>query len=459
MKNALRLTIFVYVLSSLQIYGQSNTVIFNPVINTNLSSPIHISNAGDGTNRVFVAEKGGRIKVFDKNYLLIDTLITITNMGTGNEQGLLSVAFHPNFKNNGYFYVFHTQASTYSLILDRYTISNTDPDKADIGSKLPILNILHPVNTNHNGGEMHFGKDGYLYLSTGDGGSGDDPQDNGQDSLALLGKILRIDVNNMSGQNNYIIPIGNPNPTSPVYCYGLRNPFRWSFDRQTGDMYIGDVGQSAREEIDFRAAIQIAGSNFGWDCFEGSLSHTTAAPCLNYASYVAPIYDYKIVSNNRSVVGGNVYRGYAYPDLKGWYFAADYFSQDLRKIIKNLSSWTVEIQQMPLSYTGVVDFGETEDGELHMVDMSSNIIYKIAASNTKTVYTFTGNGDWMTASNWKSNIVPPDPLPSGSVIVIKPYNKGICELNQNREIILGGEFFVEPGCHFILGGSAILKIE
>lgn len=459
MKNALRLTIFIYVLSSFQIYGQTNTVLFNTVINTNLSSPIHISNAGDGTNRVFVAEKGGRIKVFDKNYLLIDTLITITNMGTGNEQGLLSVAFHPNFKNNGYFYVLHTQSTTYSLIVDRYTISSTDPDKANVALKLSILNIPHPSNTNHNGGEMHFGKDGYLYLSTGDGGSGDDPQDNGQDSLALLGKILRIDVNSTSGQNNYIIPSGNPNPTSPVYCYGLRNPFRWSFDRQTGDMYIGDVGQSAREEVNFRAANQIAGSNFGWDCFEGTVPHGTAAPCLPYSNYVPPIYDYVTGGNERSVIGGNVYRGYAYPDLKGLYFAADYFSLNLRKISKNGLSWTVLNQQMPVSYLGVVDFGETEDGELHMVDMSSNIIYKLASSNTKTVYTFTGSGDWMIASNWKSEVVPPDPLPSGSVIVIKPYNNGTCQLNQNRSVSLGGEFFVEPGCNFILGGSAMLKIE
>jgi len=171
--------------------AQDTTVIFSAVINTNLSFPIQIVHAGDGTNRIFVAEKGGRIKVFSKNYNLLDTLVTITNMGTGNEQGLLSVAFHPNFKNNGYFYVFHTQANTFSLIVDRYSISATDPDKADVSLRLPILNILHPFNTNHNGGEIHFGKDGYLYVSTGDGGAGDDPQDNGQDSLSLLGKILR----------------------------------------------------------------------------------------------------------------------------------------------------------------------------------------------------------------------------------------------------------------------------
>lgn len=439
--------------------AQDTTIIFSPVITSNLSQPILITNAGDGSNRIFVAEKSGRVKVFTPDYTLFDTLITITGMGSGNEQGLLGLTFHPNFKNNGYFYVFHTQATTNSLLVNRYTISAADPDKANTFSLLNILTIPHPTNTNHNGGEIHFGKDGYLYVSTGDGGGGDDPQDNGQNSLALLGKILRVDVNGTSGMNNYIVPPDNPNPASPVYCYGLRNPFRWSFDRHTGDMYIGDVGQSAREEINFRAANQIAGSNFGWDCFEGSLPHPTAAPCLPYASYVAPIYEYQINSSNRSVVGGNVYRGYAYPDLKGWYFAADYFSRNLRKIIHNGTSWVVVNQLMPASYTGMADIGETEDGELHMADISDGIIYKITTANPKTVYTFTGDGDWMSPTNWYLGVVPPDPLPSGSVIVIKPYNSGTCQLKQNRTISLGADFFVEPGCQILLGGTARLTVE
>jgi glucose/arabinose dehydrogenase len=439
--------------------AQDTTVVFSTVINTNLSSPMQITHSGDGTNRVFVVEKGGRIKVYTKNYVLNDTLITISNMGSGNEQGLLSVAFHPNFKNNGYFFVFHTQATTNSLIVDRYTISASDPDKANVLSRLPILNIPHPTNTNHNGGKLHFGNDGYLYISTGDGGGGDDPQDNGQNPLALLGKILRIDINSTSGGNNYAIPPDNPNPASPVYCLGLRNPFRWNFDRHTGDMYIGDVGQSAREEINFREAAQIAGSNFGWDCFEGSLSHPTSATCLPYSNYVAPIYEYPTVTDNRSVVGGNVYRGYAYPGLKGWYFAADYYSRNLRKIIKIGSTWVVVQQQMPVSYIGVVDFGETEDGELHMVNINTNTIYKITSANAKTVHTFTGDGDWMVPSNWKSGAVPPDPLPSGSVIVIKPYNNGTCRLNHDRTISPGGDFFLEPGCFFALGNNSKLTID
>ncbi|MBK8855017.1 MAG: PQQ-dependent sugar dehydrogenase [Saprospiraceae bacterium] len=436
------------------------TVIFRTVINTNLSQPIQITHAGDGTNRVFVAEKGGRIKVFNQYYVLYDTLITLTGLATSGEQGLLSAAFHPNFRNNGYFYVFYTQATTYNLIVDRYTISAGDPDKANVASRLPILNIPHPNNTNHNGGELHFGKDGYLYLSTGDGGLSNDPDDNGQDSLSLLGKILRIDINNTSGGNNYAIPPGNPNPASPVYCYGLRNPFRWSFDRYTGDIYIGDVGQGAREEISYRPATQIAGSNFGWDCYEGTLVHPTSAPCLPISNYVSPFYEYTIVSNNKSVIGGNVYRGYAYADLKGWYIAADYFSQRLRKILKNGNSWVVVQQTMPdNTYTGIADFGETEDGELHMVDLSHNIIYKITAANPKTVYTFTGNGLWTTASNWKEGITPPDPLPAGSVIVIKPYNNGTCTLTENQTINTGADFFVEPGCNFVLDNSKILNID
>lgn len=458
MKQGLFFLIFLY--CSALTKATDTTVIFLPVINANLNQPIHISHGGDGTNRIFIAEKGGRIKVFNHSYVLYDTLITITGMGGGNEQGLLSVAFHPDFRNNGYFYVYHTQATTNNLILDRYTISTGDPDKADITTRLPILNIPHPNFTNHNGGEIHFGKDGYLYISTGDGGSGNDPNDNGQDSLALLGKILRIDVNNTSGGNNYAIPPGNPNPSSPVFCYGLRNPFRWSFDRHTGDMYIGDVGQSAREEINYRPSGNIVGSNFGWDCYEGTLIHPTSAPCLPSSNYISPFYEYTLTSTNRSVIGGNVYRGYAFNDLKGWYFATDYFSLSLRKIYKNGNSWLVVQQPMPTSdYTGVADFGETEDGELHMVDLSSNVVYKIAAANPKIVYTFTGNGLWTTPSNWKGNLIPPAILPPGSVIVIKPYNNGTCTLTEDQTISLGADFFIEPGCNFLLDNAKMLRIE
>lgn len=457
----IRLALILFILNlSSNLLAQDTTVIFQPVINEFLSLPIQITHAGDGSNRVFVVEKSGRIKVFNYNYILIDTLISISNMGSGNEQGLLSVAFHPDFKQNGYFYVFHTQASTNNLIVDRYTISGPDPDKADISTRLPILSIPHPAYTNHNGGEMHFGKDGYLYISTGDGGGGDDPDDNGQDSTSLLGKILRIDINFPAGGKNYSIPADNPKPTSEVFCYGLRNPFRWSFDRYNGDIYIGDVGQGAREEINYRALSQIKSSNFGWDCFEGSLPHATSTLCLNYENYVSPIYEYNRASNNRSVIGGNVYRGYAYPDLKGWYFAADYYSTFLRKINKTGSSWLVVMQQMPnTSFADMVDFGETEDGELHIVDMLSNIIYKITNASPKIVYTFTGNGNWMDAINWKGGNRPQDPLPPGAVIVIKPFNNGVCRLSENKTIAAGANFFIEPGCNFILENSARLIIE
>lgn len=438
--------------------AQSPTVTFTSVITSNLTQPIQLTHAGDGSNRVFLAEKGGRVKVYNSNFTLIDTLINITGMGTASEQGLLSIAFHPNFSSNGYFYVFHTQASTNALILNRYTISTSDPDKANPASLLPILNIPHTY-TNHNGGELHFGKDGYLYLSTGDGGSSDDPEDNGQDSLSLLGKILRINVDVATAPNNYSIPADNPNPNSLVYCYGLRNPYRWSFDRFTGDMYIGDVGQGAREEVNYRAANQIAGSNFGWDCFEGSLPHPTMAPCLPYINYVAPIYEYVINSTNRSVIGGNVYRGYAYPDLKGWYFAADYFSSNLRKITFNGTSWQTFLQSMPSSYTGMSDFGETEDGELYMVDLTSNVVYRVENANSKTVYTFTGNGEWSKAGNWKNNTIPPNPLPSGSVIVIKPYSNGTCLLMENKTISAGANFYIEPDCNFIVDTGVQLTIE
>jgi glucose/arabinose dehydrogenase len=361
------------------------------------------------------------------------------------------MAFHPNLSTNGYFYIFYTASTSNNLKIDRYTISTSNSNEANISSKLEIINIPHTYS-NHNGGELHFGKDGFLYVSIGDGGSGGDPENNGQNSGALNGKILRINVNATSGGNNYSIPAGNPF-NNLTYCFGLRNPYRWSFDRYNGDLYIGDVGQSTREEVDYLPASQIAGANFGWKCWEGSFQHSNASSCLPFSSYVGPIFQYPTVSGNQSVIGGNVYRGYKYPDFKGYYFTCDYYSDSIRTIKNNGTSWQVKTTFMNTSFENVSDFGETEDGELFVVDLNNNLVRQVINSNSKIVYTFTGSGAWMTASNWKDGAVPPNPLPSGSVIVIKPNSGNTCTLTMPRTISTGADIFVEPGTNFIVNSN------
>ncbi len=423
------------------------TIIMNSVI-TGLNVPIQITHAGDGTNRIFIVEKGGLIKVYSKSYVLLDTLLTLTGLPTAsNEQGLLGVVFHPNFYSNGYLYINYTKSNN-NTVIDRYTISSTNANEVNPATKLNILDIPHTF-TNHNGGEMHFGKDGYLYISTGDGGSGGDPENNAQNNNSLLGKILRINVDATSGTQNYTIPADNPIAGNALYVKGLRNPFRWSFDRYTGDMWIGDVGQSAKEEIDFIAKADIAGSNLGWRCYEGNNTYNTSG-CASISAYKFPLYDYAYSSTSKSIIGGVRYRGYKYPDLKGYYFAIDYFSNSL-KLINNINNtWSTSSQTFATSYKGICDFGETEDGELYAVDHDNNVVYQVSNSNAKTVYTFSGTDDWMKPSNWRDGAVPPNPLPSGSVIAIKPRFGGNCTLSNVVTIATGADVFVEPNCNFVV---------
>lgn len=352
-----------------------------------LSSAMQLVHAGDSSNRIFVAERAGIIKVFLPNAL--GTPIEFLNMNsiaptvsTAGEGGLLSVAFHPNYETNGYFYTYYTDLAG-DLVLARYTAATPSGNSASAATRLEILKIPHPVNSNHNGGELHFGyEDGYLYLSTGDGGSFNDPNQNGQNTSTLLGKILRIDVDTPAGSSlNYVIPGSNPFGNE-VYCLGLRNPFRWSFDRQTFDMWIGDVGQGSREEIDHRAAGATSGANFGWRCWEGDISTpgVDTAGCGDSAKFVFPIYTYpNSVARGKSVIGGVVYRGAEYPVMQGYYIGVDFFSGDIHKI---LSDGSVKEYQTSTT-TGVTDIGEDEAGEIYAV--TSSAIYRITAEDALPV--------------------------------------------------------------------------
>jgi glucose/arabinose dehydrogenase len=352
---------------------------------TGLNSPIQLVNAGDGTNRMFIAEKGGAVKVFQKasgaeNLNALGTFLTLTGIATTGEQGLLSLAFHPGYKSNGLFFVYYTNAQG-DLELARYRVSSTNANLADPSSKIVVLTIPHPNQANHNGGEMHFGSDGNLYLSIGDGGGGNDPSNNAQNTTRLLGKMLRITVSTANTGPLYTNPSNNPYPVTgtvknEIFATGLRNPFRWSFDRTTGDMWIGDVGQSAWEEINHRTAATALGANYGWGCYEGN-SPRNSAYCIPGAQYHFPIHQYATGSAaGSSVVGGVVYRGTRYPGMQGYYIGADFYSGNIHIIGPASGTTTTTVQNS--SFTNISDFGEAENGEVYALGLSSGAVYVLS---------------------------------------------------------------------------------
>ena len=350
-----------------------------------LSSPVDVVNAGDGTNRIFVVEQGGAIKVFQSDFTSLGTFLTVTGLATGGEQGLLSLVFDPSYENNGFFWVYYTNSAG-NLELSRYKVSTGNANLADANSRQVVLTIPHPGQTNHNGGKLNFGPDGFLYFATGDGGGGGDPSNNAQNGGNLLGKMLRINVSTGTTAPFYTIPSDNPYVANAavqdeIWALGLRNPFRWSFDRNNGDMWIGDVGQGAREEINFRAAGSTGGINYGWRCYEGNLAYNTSG-CAAQSSYVFPVYDYpNPATASASVTGGIVYRGSQYPSMQGWYVAADVYSGNLYKINK-ADNFNTSVQ------TGlpnlVVGFGETENGELLATSLNGNV-YSLRTSTPTSV--------------------------------------------------------------------------
>jgi glucose/arabinose dehydrogenase len=354
------------------------TIAFDPVI-TGLSAPMQLVHAGDGSNRIFIVQKEGSIIVYDANYVRKGTFLTLTGLLTGGEQGLLSMAFHPAYQTNGFFFVYYVNTDG-NLEIKRFKVS-ADPDLADPASGVIVLTIPHEGQTNHNGGALHFGVDGYLYLSTGDGGGGNDPNNNAQNTSVLLGKMLRINVNTSltfpfytnPSSNSY--PVGNV-PKNEIFAVGLRNPFRWSFDRQTHDMWIGDVGQGSEEEINHIPAPAISGANFGWRCYEGNNEHLTNG-CQSLTQFHFPLHTYETGSEaGRSVVGGVVYRGILHPALQGYYMGADYFSGDIH-IIGPVDDPDRTITVQTSTYTGISNFGEAENGEIYAVSLDAGTVYAL----------------------------------------------------------------------------------
>ena len=378
-KTALLISVMVlFSFLPLFLHAQAPSINFDPVISTDLNTPVDVVNAGDNSNRLFiVSQKAATIRVYNSAYNFLGTLVTVSNVRTtGSEEGLLSMAFHPDYETNRLFFVYYTNTSG-DLELARYETKATDPNEADPLTKTIILTISHPVENNHNGGKLNFGTDGYLYFATGDGGGGGDPNSNAQNGASLLGKMLRINVD--PGQPDpYTIPATNPYTSNAsvrdeIWAMGLRNPFRWSFDRANGDMWIGDVGQGSWEEINFRSgpATATGGVNYGWRCFEGTHPYTTCT--LGPGTLVNPVFEYPN-TNPSAVTGGFVYRGSEYSDLVGTYFATDFYSGTVY-LIKNVSgSWVTN------TLTGFPDwvaaFGEAENGTLYALSLRGTL-YKI----------------------------------------------------------------------------------
>jgi len=334
-----------------------------------LDSPIGLANAGDGTQRLFIIEQDGRVLLLQKGSLLPVPFLDIRQRvgSRSNEQGLLGLAFHPGYSENGYFFVNYTDLNG-DTVIARFRVSNDNPDLADAASETQLLGVAQPFG-NHNGGSLGFGPDGYLYVGLGDGGSAGDPMNNGQSLDTLLGKILRVDVD--SGEP-YTIPADNPFKGSgypEIWAYGLRNPWRFSFDRLNGDLYIGDVGQNQWEEIDYLPADTPGGVNFAWRYYEASFNYQGNPPAN--ADFVMPIAEYGH-DQGCSVTGGLVYRGIKLPEWFGIYLYGDFCSGRIWGLLQDASGgW---LSRLLFENVGnIAAFGEDEAGELYLADRSGTI--------------------------------------------------------------------------------------
>lgn len=356
------------------------------------SLPIDVRHAGDGTNRLFVAQQRGVIYVF-QNSATVSTRRVFIDLSdrvsqSGSETGLLGLAFHPNYATNGFFFVNYTSSISGSLrsYIDRYQVSATNPDSAVRSSQFQILSLAQPYS-NHNGGSIAFGPDGFLYLGFGDGGSGNDPGNRAQNRAELLGKILRIDVDRTTVTTNYAIPSTNPfvgntqGWREEIFAYGLRNPWKFSFDAQTGDIWCGDVGQDTREEID----IITSGGNFGWRLMEGFICTPGVNPgCADTAGLIRPVWDYPNAGSDISVTGGYVYRGAAIPSVQGKYFCADYGSGKIWMLTRTGPN-SATAQLVSDEAYSISSFGVDQTNELYLLSYSSaGRLYKLNGPSTNT---------------------------------------------------------------------------
>lgn len=369
---------------------------------TGLTEPVALANAGD--SRMFVVERAGVIKIIsDSMTVLSRPFLNISGpvQSAGGEQGLLGLAFAPDYATSGYFYLYYIFGSGAGQSrISRWQVSS-DPDSADTASEEVVYSVPQPYS-NHNGGDIHFGPDGYLYIAFGDGGSGNDPENSGQSLNEPLGDMLRIDVSDPG--TTYTIPPTNPwqnnGDTLPeIWASGLRNPWRWGFDRLTGDMWMGDVGQNAWEEIDFWPAGDNSGPNFGWVCREGLVATpgVSQANCGSASDYIGPTSVHSHGDGWCSVIGGRVYRGSWYPHLYGQYIFTDYCAGDFLTYGAG-SNYDVDTMLLTTN-AGYAAFGEDMDGELYVADQANGRVRKIYDACPMADPVITSEGDVLTATD------------------------------------------------------------
>lgn len=382
-------------------------VSFEPVTTANAITDI--TGAGDGSGRLFITEKRGTISILENGEILDDLFLDIQSLVINSgERGLLGTAFHPSFPDSPYVYVNYVRSdATRTNRIARFTVNPGNPNDLDESTRLDIIDVPTTVDDNHKAGDLVFGPDGYLYFGTGDGGGGGDPQNNGQNIEVLLGKILRIDVDNPDVGLNYGIPVDNPFAGATpgrdeIWMYGIRNPWRISFDRATGDFWIADVGQNVWEEVNMIPAGEGAGYNMGWDCREAA--HNFGSPPLycNGQTFVDPIFEYPHDCNNpcpygtgQSITGGFVYRGNnpTNSSFLGHYMAIDYVSERVFIIKQNSSSSFAFYGHSATGINGITTFGEDDNGEIYAGSLSGNL-FLLSFSGTLPV-------------NWeKLNVVP-----------------------------------------------------
>ncbi len=344
------------------------------IVAAGLSNPLYLT-APAGDARLFVVEQVGRVRIVENGQLLSTPFLDITDrVGSGGERGLLSIAFHPDYSANGYFYASYTENGGDTRI-ERYSVT-ADPNRADPSSANLVLSVEQPFG-NHNGGLIVFGPDDMLYIGLGDGGSGGDPQGHGQNRNTLLGALLRIDVD---GGGPFAVPADNPFVADPgardeIWAYGLRNPWRFSFDREAGNLYIADVGQSRWEEVNVVPA-DSGGANYGWNVMEGA--HCFASDTCDSSNLVQPVVEYGH-GEGCSITGGYVYRGSAIPEIRGHYFYSDFCSGFLRSFrysggaVSERREWNVG------GLGAVLSFGEDSDGELYVLSGEGRVYRLVSA--------------------------------------------------------------------------------
>lgn len=376
-----------------------------------VSNPTEITASPTNDNRLFAVDQSGIIKIINANGTIEATnFLTITDrVNFSGEMGLLGLAFHPQFATNRYFYVYYNRAGR-TITVSRFTANSANPNTADPATEKVMLSIEKPF-TNHNGGSIHFGADGYLWISTGDGGSGGDPNGNGQNRNSLLGKMLRIDVNST---NAYNVPPTNPfvgvDGADEIWSYGLRNGWKYSFDRTTNNVWIADVGQNLIEEIN-RVPATTPAVNYGWRCYEGNNAYNTAG-CANASTMTFPVVQYDHSGGKCSITGGYVYRGNLYPDLVGKYIFADYCSTQIGILNNTTITWSSAFTD-----NNFTTFGEDNSKQLY-----------IAAANGKI---FKVKSTVLAVSDVDKNQIQISPIPAKDFIFIKNIN----EKNLTAEIL------------------------